>query len=520
MHFKRNETVRLIIFYLFTFFIAVYFLSTSIRNFYNTEASQLRFQVTKSIVERFDLSVPEGTGMRGSDGREYSWLGVGSAILAVPFYIAGKLIGGTPENAVSVMNQIFGAATVVLVFLFSASLGYSRRASVIVSFLYGLCTMAWPLAKSPFDHNVETFFVLLSVYLIYLRMVDKKISYLVSSAISLGIAFITRPISMLIMPCLFIFMIIYSAQRLNFKSIVKPVVRDTCIFSLSFLPFLCLNFYYNYYRFGSIFETGYSLIALRAGINFFKDTSFFRGLSGFLISPGKGFFYYSPVAVLFFFSIRNFTKKHLGLGISFIFIIISYLFLLSKYLYWHGDWAWGPRYLLVITPFLIIPIAELFESGVWSGKRYLKAIALFIFALSLIIQIAAVSVDFQKYFVNLRFEEKVEFTVAYGKGVQPIAEPPTETYFSWRKSPILSQLGFIYKMAKDIKDYRDMEASERAALVEPFKRDPGYYIFDFWWLYKYFLDGNYSGFITALILLLIAIYAAVKLWKVSAYNDY
>src|SRR4030066_26158 len=71
-------------------------------------------------------------------------------------------------------------------------------------------------------------------------------------------------------------------------------------------------------------------MAERMGINFFTNTLFI-GLSGFLISPGKGFFYYSPVAILFFFSIKPFLKKHLLLGISFILIMLSYLLFLSKY---------------------------------------------------------------------------------------------------------------------------------------------------------------------------------------------
>jgi hypothetical protein len=85
------------------------------------------------------------------------------------------------------------------------------------------------------------------------------------------------------------------------------------LFALAFLPFLGLSFWYNFYRFGSIFETGFSLIARRLGLDFFAGTPFLTGLGGFLISPGKGFFYYSPVAILFFFSISLF-KRHMGLA--------------------------------------------------------------------------------------------------------------------------------------------------------------------------------------------------------------
>jgi hypothetical protein len=308
-------------------------------------------------------------------------------------------------------------------------------------------------------------------------------------------------------------MILYSSKQPGFKTSIELMARDVVLFSLVFLPFIGLSLWYNHYRFGSIFETGYLLMAKRLGIDFFTGTPLLTGLSGFLISPGKGFFYYSPVGILFFFSIKSFIKKYHKLGISFIFIMLSYLFFLSKNIYWHGDWAWGPRYLFLITPFLVIPIAELFESDIRLKKNPLKTFVYSIIAVSLLIQIAAVSVDFQKYFINLRFEENVKFMEVFGDGVQPIIEPTAETYFNWHRSPILTQFGFIYKIAGGIKDYKYSKPPEDAIFTEKMKIDLCMNVFDFWWLYKYFLDGSYSGFMGALLLLLAAIYSASRLRK-------
>lgn len=514
-HKKENKMLRFIAFNLFAFFVSVYLFSAFGNNICETDASQARYLVTRSIVEKFDLSIPDGLGVRGADGRDYSWFGIGYSALAIPFYFAGKLASVNPENVVSIMNQLFGASTAVLVFLFSISLGYSSRTSLSVAIFYGLGTMAWPLAKQPFDHTIETFFVLLSVYLLYLYNVNKKFSRLLLSAVSLGVAFITRPTSILVMPSLLILIIVYYSKVSSFKTTVRLMARDVILFSIAFMPFIGLSLWYNYYRFGSIFETGYSLIAARTGIDFFTGSPLLRGLIGFLISPGKGFFYYSPVAILFFFSIKPFIKKHSELGISFIFIMISYLLFLSKNLNWHGDWAWGPRYILVITPFLIIPIAELFDSDTWREKNLLRAVVYSILAVSLVIQIAAVSVDFNKYFINLQIEENVKFTVAQGDGIQPIVEPPIETYFNWHKSPILAQFRFIYEIAGKIKDYKHLEPPEDATLVEKIKTEPIINVFDFWWVYKYFLDGSYSGFIVAIVLLLLAIYSYSRLRRAS-----
>ncbi|OGH05897.1 MAG: hypothetical protein A2W22_02540 [Candidatus Levybacteria bacterium RBG_16_35_11] len=507
-----GASVRFITLKLFIFFVCVYLLSTSPINIFDTDASMARYYLTRSIVERFDLSIPADFGIKGIDGRDYSWYGLGQSVLAIPFYLLGKYLSD-PANAVSIMPQIFGAAAAVLVFLFCIVLGYSRRTSLYVALLYGLGTFAWPLAKQPFDHTIETFFILLSIYFIYLYVTDKKFLHLLFSAFSFGFAFITRQTSMLVIMPLFVLVIVHYLKRHDFKTTACLITRDLALFSLAFLPFIGLSLWYNYYRFGSIFETGYQLIAVRTGIDFFSGTPFLTGLSGFLISPGKGFFYYSPVAILFFFGIKSFFKRHLELAICFILIALSYLFFLSKNLYWHGDWAWGPRYLLAITPFFIIPVAEIFESDIWKKNVSLRAFAYFVIAVSFVIQIAAVSVCFQKYFFYLIHEKDVKFTVVYGAGVQAIVEPPSETHFDWHKSPILTHFKFIYELASKMKDYKYSKLPENATDAENYKANPRMNLIDFWWIHNYYVNGSYSEFFAAFLLLIVSIYYASTVWK-------
>jgi len=50
------------------------------------------------------------------------------------------------------------------------------------------------------------------------------------------------------------------------------------------------------------------------------------------------------------------------------------------------------------------------------------------------------------------------------------------------------------------------------------KVDPIMNIFDFWWLYEYCLYGSTWGFAVGLLLLLIAIYTTLRLWKLFSMN--
>jgi hypothetical protein len=255
------------------------------------------------------------------------------------------------------------------------------------------------------------------------------------------------------------------------------------------------------------------LQAKRLGLDFFSGTPLLTGLAGFLVSPGKGFFFYSPVAILFFFSVRSFLKKHPGPGASFICIIFAYLLFLAKNVYWHGDWAWGPRYILVLTPFFIIPAAHLLNSTLWMNKRLVRRAVYLLFAVSLSIQLAAVSVDFNKYFFHLIIDEKVAFSEVHGEGVQPIFEPPPERYFDWRKTALLAQFKFIRQIASETRGYHYTEPLEDATVTVRIKSSPFMHIFDYWWLYQYVITGNYAGFIVAGALLLLAALAGMKLVK-------
>src|SRR3990170_5892541 len=394
----EEKKVTLISIYLFIFVVSIYMISISWPNVNFVDQYHQRYEMTKSIVQKFELSIPEGYGIKGIDGKDYPMYGLGWSALAVPFYIVGDYVVRNPENFVMVMNPVMGGATVTLVFLFSIALCYPKRASLVVAIFYGLGTFAWPLAKQPFIHVVETFFVLLSVYCVYIYSLRDKISHLVLSAIAIGLAMNTNLTSSLVLPALLIMIATdCSANRLQ-KTRVKHYCKNMGIFFIILLPFVGIILWYNYYRFGSLFETGFQLYVAKTGLDYFSGTPLLTGLRGFLTSPGKGFFYYSPIAIFFFLTIISFYKMHPGPAITFIISITSYLIFHSHLVYWHGDWAWGPRYLLAITPFTIIPITELLVSDPWVKRSSLFVIPVcVVLALSIMIQIASVSVNYYNH---------------------------------------------------------------------------------------------------------------------------
>lgn len=489
-------------FYIFALLLSIYLLTAA--GIQHSDVGGLRHEVARSIVDRFDVDVPCGRGVVGVDGREYSWFGIGSILLTLPMYIIGKVFEIQPDNLLLLFNPTFGAATVSLLFLFAASLGYSRRSSVIVSILYGLGTMAWYYAKDPGDHIVETFFILLSFFGTYRFLVSGKMHFMLIAGAALGIAFLTRSNSILVMVPL---LLMFAANFRNTRDVVKTAgftVRGAVCFFSALLPSVLILLWYNDYRFGTPFETGYSLIAGSLGMDFFTGTSLVTGLVGLLASPGKGYFYYSPIAVLFFFSIRSFWKKHPIVAVGFVSMIVIYILFYAKYLYWHGDWAWGPRFIFVATPFFMIPIAEMIDTQNWYESRYLRKVVYSLLICGMLIQLLAVSFSVRSYFFYLQDVKKISLVVDGGAGVQPIIEPPPETYFDWSLSPILVRAEIVYSILSGM--IHEENPSVRGSEID---------MPDIWWIYRYYTDKSIAGLFVVPLLALYIILAALRLNAIS-----
>lgn len=492
--YREQELQKAIALNLIIFILSLYMITASM--IHHSDQSALRYDVTENVVEKHDLSVSNGNGVQGKDGRYYSYYGLGSSALAVPFYVIGKVVGGASQPLIYFMQLMFGAVTVSVIFLFCVSLGYSLRSSLVAALFYGVGSMAWPLAKQPFEHVTETLFVVLSVYYLYQFSLRNKIIHLVLSAVCFGISLNIRLTSLLIVPSLFIVGVVPNSKCVYEKKCIKTIAKHMFVYSLVVLPFVFLVFWYNYYRFGSIYETGFQLIARKTGIDFFSGTNLLTGLRGFLLSPGKGIFYYSPVAILFFPAIIPFYRRHPKIASSFILAILAYILFLSKNIYWHGDWCWGPRYLLAILPFLIIPSVEILEPKKNFAIPFRwKTLIYVIFAIGVIIQLAAVSVDCYKYFFDLNVGKGTAFIVNKGIGAPDIVEPPDEVHFEWKLSPILAQFRSIDTIGRQIHKYKAVPFPKDGDLSEKLKAYPPMHLYDYWWLYLYYVNGIRTGFL-------------------------
>jgi hypothetical protein len=126
---------------------------------------------------------------------------------------------------------------------------------------------------------------------------------------------------------------------------------------LGLAPGLLALGWYNHARWGSVFRSGYGSVT-----GGFWGEHVLVGLWGQFMSPGKGVFLYAPPLILSLIALGRFWRNRSGVAIAILLVVCPVVVLYARYLFWSGDWGWGPRYLVFALPAMLIPAAEIFRS--------------------------------------------------------------------------------------------------------------------------------------------------------------
>ena len=222
-----------------------------------------------------------------------------------------------------------------------------------------------------------------------------------------------------------------------------------------------LTLYYNQIRFGNPFDTGYLRDETLA------IGSFWAGLAGLLFSPGRSVFVYSPVIIGGMAAMVALRRRDPATLLLFAGQFILMLCFYSSLVNWDAERSYGPRYLLPVIPFLVLPIA-----GLISRSRALAGLVV----LSVIVQIPAVLVDFSKV------------------GAARVIGPRTETERQWTWAASGLAINTRASLAAVPENGRRLVTGERPP-VKPGQSstrdfsDQFAFSLDFWWLYLFYLGA-------------------------------
>ena len=417
---------------IYALFLSLYLLTAG-GHFFSTDHIAV-YLTTEDLIDHHSLSIKHiYNAVPGLHGQYYSAYGLGQSLVDIPLYLIGKGVdsigspamhryfggvylgdwGGTvPIFFVSLLNQLVMPLNCVMVFLFGVRLGFSPRRAFATTLLFGLCTFAIVYARDSFQHPLETLFVLLCVYILFVHRSAPTAAHALYAGTFLALGLLTRLSVVVLVPPIAVYLLFIGwrallpaplqpatprASRLSFSGQARGMWRACWTALPRYLaPFmvpialvLALTVGLNVARFGDpwLFNGpaeghGFSLSALTVG------------LYGNLFTVGRSIFLYSPPLLLALFTFRQFLRSFRAEALLFLSMAAAYLLFYSGYTDWSGGWSWGPRYLLAVTPFLILPAS--YALGSRTGRALVVCCAVVGFG----VQILGVTINYDYVYSN------------------------------------------------------------------------------------------------------------------------
>lgn len=342
------------------------------------------YEVAESIVLGHGVSVKTRWPADASPGRGghfYAAQPILPSLLHVPgaaVRVLGSHLHLSPE--VYLLTEIFachlagsllGAFVAWLFFRLCLRHGASTRVSLFAAALLAVGSILWVYARYPFTEIVQItcftgFFLELSKLL---KRLDQGTALFVG--LWAGMLLNTKYIYALTLPGAFLLV-----AAVHFRT-VRLLVRATVAAGVGLLPGVLMVLLYNYLRYGSITNTGYQ------GVGNVMVENALVSLWGFLFSPGKSIFLYTPPLVLAVLGLPSFWRSHRTTVLAMLATILPVVLFYGRFPSWPGDWAWGPRYIVFAVPVLLLPAISFLSHMRWPRR----SLAVAILALGIFVQV-------------------------------------------------------------------------------------------------------------------------------------
>jgi hypothetical protein len=330
-----------------------------------------------------------------SNGQYFSVYAPGMSYLSAPFGVVGFLLNGgklglhswailTDEGFVAIC-----AALAALVVYKVCRMYAPPIPSLLASLTLAFGTIAWPFATELFDHDVAMLFSLLGVYCVIRcsrleNARNERYVALAAAGASFGIACTVEYLSaLLILP-----LIVFLAYRKKLS--VFSGLLFGAIFSLG--PILDLA--YNQLVTGSplVFpEDLWSGASGLTALSRFEPSQLLTVPLYNLLSPYRGLLLLSPVLFVGTYGLFRMYQSGRFRGDA---LVLLSLFLLGLIPYsmwsnWEGGYSFGPRFLIDVIPYLVIPVAFALSENRARYTKTLKVIFPSLFVISSFIAGAA-----------------------------------------------------------------------------------------------------------------------------------
>lgn len=428
--------------------------------------SEIVFRTAESLASsgtfavRNQLETWPGFGLApGSDGQLYSIFGPAESVLAAPliavatrvnrsgwyehapftvpvsFYVGTSLndfLRNQPPQdpqahatrfLVSFSNVVIGAAGVVMFWRILAVLVACPVSAGAVAVLYAFGTLAWPYAGTWFSEPLATVCVLAAFLLLIGARSAASPARMSVAGVSLGLGCAAHISALLFVP---FFAALAAAGDVDRRARLR---RALLFLAGLGVPLAALG-YYNFARFGSWQETGRGVVFAGAP-RYGRFVAPWEGLYGLLIGSAKGLLLYCPATLFGLICWRRLHRLTPAVSLVLAATAAARLLFLAARSDWHGGFCLGPRYLLMLVPFLLIPVAAWLAAALHERRR--APVAVFVAA-------AFVCISEQLYFCIGEIFSYLQLVKAglAQHHIDPFAR--SRIYLDWSVSPLLHLL--------------------------------------------------------------------------------
>lgn len=425
--------------------------------------TEVRWSIARQIIRGRGIALEDSIKTRnyavGTDGRRYSVYGIGQTICMLPFSgmglaleKLGKLDPRTADLAAQFLASIIlfpaiGAALVWLFYRLVLVLGYTKRAGIFSSSVFAFSTMNFHYSVNTQEQTQVALLLVLAVLLMVKYQQQRRFFYAWLFCAALGTCLIFRPASAVMIFPIYVVAAVSDAFGSHKKNLSKKIGKWLLAGVLGIGGFLMACGWYNYARFGSVFESGYPLAMVTAlsGHKMF-ESKLLPTLAAMLFSPGKSIFLYNPVLLLLPVCCYGFYHKHKAVSAAISCAVIANFLLYGSSTAWAGDYAWSIRYQAAVLPFLILPLVELFNRPF---KALAKTVIISIIAVSCVIQLASAVYNF-----NLEFVQNPNHHLI-----------PGDYVWNWPQSHLLKRFDNIIRHIAGNRDFSSVKVMDEEPLL-------------------------------------------------------
>ncbi len=355
-------------------------------------------------------------GLHGTQGRIFSWFGIGQSLLMLPADVIATWIAHWPvfsgyQDDPAVRTIIVGYSTSILVTVLTAlivfrllrQLGFRVDQTVAGVLTLLFCTTHLHYTQNMQENNYILLLTLTGFSFQYewLRSGNRRALFWGSAA--LGLNLLTRVTTGLDLIAGGIFMLaVLWFENVRGRQLWARLLTYAKVAVPLYAFFAIVERLYSFYRFGSLTQTYLPIFARESRMqdpalpeNFPWSTPFHEGVLGALIKPEKSIFLFDPVliiaVVLLALLWKRLAPEVRAYAVTSLLLLLAYISFYARYTYWAGDFAWGDRYVstaVELATLLAVPILMRYRAnlspGIWRS-------GLVLLASSFVIQIASLA---------------------------------------------------------------------------------------------------------------------------------